>query len=118
MSGSFLNLECLEVRVEVEGVVAAFASDAADAADAGATEGRSEVVHEKAVHPDGPRAEPPAKSETSGALPDALALVAASAIGTNTVAAKATIPTAPRTRRLIDVWNILFSLVPVDGSAL
>ena len=46
---SFLHLVGLEVAVEVEGVVAALA---ADAADPGAAEGRGEVAHQEAVDPD------------------------------------------------------------------
>src|SRR3984957_7253572 len=50
MGGPFFDLERLQIRIEIERVVAALA---ADAADAGAAEGCGEVAHQEAVDPDG-----------------------------------------------------------------
>src|ERR1700691_822566 len=54
MGVPFFDLERLQIRIEIECVVAALS---ADTADTSATEGRGEVAHQKAVHPDGARAQ-------------------------------------------------------------
>src|SRR5580698_5510741 len=59
MGGPFFDLERFQIRIKVERVVAALA---ADAADPGAAEGRGEIAHEKAVHPDRPGAKQCAQS--------------------------------------------------------
>src|ERR1700689_2182762 len=54
MGGPFFDLERLQIRIEIQRVVAALA---ADTADTGATKRCGEVAHQKTVDPDGARAQ-------------------------------------------------------------